>query len=146
MNVKPKILGSRESDADHAPGKWTIVETLGCVMALLLIASPWLYRFSDHAVATWTSVVIGVLLGAATLVRSPGSGSWPRLASMGLGLCAVLAPWLLGFGDVRNAAGLQVAAGIVVIVLNIIGLLVHHEAHPAHHGFGTGHDTPHHAA
>lgn len=122
MNVKPRTRS----------GKWTIVETLGGAMAAMLVASPWMYRYSDHAVATWTSVVVGVLLGAAILTRSAGTGDWSRLASLALGFCALLAPWLLGFGAVRNAAGLLVTAGIVVIMLNVIGLWVHHgEEYPS---------------
>ena len=115
MKANPGIRG----------GKWTIVETLSGVMAAMLVASPWMYRYSDHAVATWTSVVIGVLLGAAILTRSAGAGGWSHLACLALGFCALLAPWLLGFEAVRNAAGLLVTAGIVVIMLNVIGLWVH---------------------
>ena len=103
-------------------------------MAAMLVASPWMYRYSDHAVATWTAVVIGVLLGAAILTRSASAGNWPRLASLALGFCALLAPWLLGFGAVSNAAGLLVTTGIVVIMLNIIGLWVQHGEHPRHPG------------
>lgn len=122
MNVNPRILG----------GKWTIVETLGGTMAAILVASPWMYRYSDHAIATWTSVVIGVLIGAAIFTRSAGAGDLSRLASLALGFCALLAPWLLGFGAVRNAAGLLVTAGIVVIMLNVVGLWIHHgEEHPS---------------
>ncbi|MBO1905455.1 SPW repeat protein [Microvirga sp. 3-52] len=134
MNVNPRTRGGKGIDADRASGKWTIVETLGGAMAAMLVASPWMYRYSDHAVAMWTSVVIGVLLGAVILTRSASAGDWPRLASLALGLCALLTPWLLGFSDVRNAAGLQVTAGIVVIMLNVIGLWVHHEEHPGFHG------------
>jgi len=146
INVNPRTRGGKGIDVDRASGKWTIVETIGGAMAAMLAASPWMYRSSDHAVATWTAVVIGALLGAAILTRSAGAGHVSRLASLALGLCALLAPWVLGFGAVRNAAGLQVTAGIVVIMLNVIGLWVHHEEHPSHHVFSPGHDRSLHAA
>jgi hypothetical protein len=41
---------------------------------------------------------------------------------------------LLGFAAVGNAAGLQVTVGIVVIMLNVIGLWVRHGEHPRHPG------------
>lgn len=130
MNVSHTIDNREESRA-FGHREWSIVETVNSVAAVLLILSPWMFRYSASATATWSAVVIGLLLGVATFTRAVKVGRWPGWAILALGLCAVLAPWILGFGDIRNAAGMHVAAGLMVLVMTLLDLWVHYLEEPA---------------
>ncbi|MBA1159302.1 SPW repeat protein [Microvirga mediterraneensis] len=132
MNFSPKIY-DRERSSHHRNSshhEWTIVETVDAVLAVMLIVSPWTFRYSDTSAATWSAVVLGLLLGAVTATRVVDVGDWQGWASIALGACALLAPWILGFSEIKNAAGIHVTAGFVVLTMTLITFWVHYLDQP----------------
>ncbi|WP_425428156.1 SPW repeat protein [Arcticibacter pallidicorallinus] len=79
---------------------------LDYVMGVLLIASPWLFGFSDVESAKWSAVAVGVLMLVMSLITDYEGGAMKAL-SMGAhltmdliaGLFLAASPWLLGFND-----------------------------------------------
>jgi len=124
-NYSPEIY-ERENVRNHTPQQWTIVEAVNPAMAAMLIVSPWTFRYADAPVPTWSAVLIGLLIGAATLTRTINARDWEGWASLTLGALALLAPWLLGFGEIKNGLGMHVTTGLVVVMIALINLWVHY--------------------
>jgi len=79
---------------------------LDYLMGILLIVSPWLFGFSDSNTATWTAVVVGVLIIGTSLITDyelSVANIVPMRAHLGLdvllGAFLAVSPWLLGFAD-----------------------------------------------
>jgi hypothetical protein len=90
------------------------------VAAILLIAAPWIFGFSDVNSATTLSIVIGVavlLTGMSTRWRWSLVKLIPLrthfMMDVGIGVLLVAAPWIFGFGDEGGAARFFVIAGVL---------------------------------
>jgi hypothetical protein len=88
--------------------------------AILVIAAPWIFGFSDVDSATTLSVIIGVailLTGMSTRWRWSLVKLIPLrthfMMDVGIGILLVAAPWILGFGDEGGAARFFVIAGVL---------------------------------
>lgn len=102
---------------------------LDYLVALLLIAAPWLLGFAEGGAETW----IPVILGAATILYSlftdyegGVSRSLAMPAHLGLDLAAgallALSPWLFGFADEVYLPHLVV--GLFEIVASLVSRTV----------------------
>ena len=82
----------------HAP--------LDYIVGAALIASPWIFNFSDTTAPTVVSIVLGIGLIAYSLITNYELGVW-KLAPMAVhnlidvvaGALLALSPWLFGFAD-----------------------------------------------
>jgi len=82
----------------HAP--------LDYIVGAALIASPWIFSFSDTTAPTVVSIVLGIGLIAYSLITNYELGVW-KLAPMAVhnlidvvaGAVLALSPWLFGFAD-----------------------------------------------
>jgi hypothetical protein len=82
----------------HAP--------LDYIVGAALIASPWIFSFSDTTAPTVVSIVLGIGLIAYSLITNYELGVW-KLAPMAIhnlidvvaGALLALSPWLFGFAD-----------------------------------------------
>jgi len=82
----------------HAP--------LDYIVGVVLIAGPWIFRYSDSSAATAISIVLGSGLIAYSLFTNYELGLW-KVAPMAVhnlidivaGALLVAAPWLFGFAD-----------------------------------------------
>jgi len=82
----------------HAP--------LDYIVGAALIASPWIFSFSDTTAPTVVSIVLGIGLIAYSLITNYELGVW-KLAPMAVhnlidvaaGALLALSPWLFGFAD-----------------------------------------------
>lgn len=79
---------------------------LDYVVGLLLIASPWLFGFSDVDWATWTIVIAGVAALLQTIFTDFEVGIIHKIpmqshlmVDFALGVILALSPWLFGFAD-----------------------------------------------
>jgi hypothetical protein len=90
------------------------------IAAIVVIAAPWIFGFSDVNTATTLSVIIGVailLTGMATRWRWSLVKLIPLrthfMMDVGIGILLVAAPWIFGFGDEGGAARFFVIAGVL---------------------------------
>ena len=82
----------------HAP--------LDYIVGVALIASPWIFQFSEHTAATVVPIVLGIGLIAYSLITDYELGVW-KVAPMAVhnlidivaGGFLALSPWLFGFAD-----------------------------------------------
>src|SRR5215212_7507838 len=86
--------------------------------ALLLIAAPWIFGFSDNDTATTLSVIAGVLVlatGMSTRWRMSLVKLIPLrthfMMDVGLGVALIVAPFVAGFGDEGGPTRFFVIAG-----------------------------------
>jgi hypothetical protein len=103
-----------------SPNTHGMIEPL---MAILLIASPWIFGFSDVSSATTLAVVIGaVMLGAGMLTRWRYSIAKliPLKTHMAtdlmLGALLVLSPFIFGFSEEGGATRFMIAFGLIELV------------------------------
>ena len=88
--------------------------------ALLLIAAPWIFGFSDNDTATALSVIAGVIVlvtGMSTRWRMSVVKLIPLrthfMMDVGLGIALIAAPFIAGFSDHGGAARFFVIAGVL---------------------------------
>jgi hypothetical protein len=88
------------------------------ILGLLLALAPFMFGYSNNAVAMWTSLFIG----GATMVVSIVEGvqadreKWEYWAALALGLIAVVSPFVLGFGEITTAMWSTVVLGVLIAV------------------------------
>ncbi len=92
-------------------------------MAIVLIASPWIFGFSDVDSATTLAVVAGIamlLAGQMTRWRYSVANIIPLRAHMmmdlGMGALLVLSPFIFGFSDEGGATRFMIAFGAIELL------------------------------
>jgi hypothetical protein len=93
-------------------------------LALLLMYWGARYALGTDPLAVASAVLLGLLLLASAFARLGRDPSLHDRAVLGIGLAALLAPPLLGFGDVTGAAGMHVKAGIAVVTMALLRMAV----------------------
>ena len=80
---------------------------LDYLVAILLLAAPWLLGFARGGSETYVTVGFGVAVLLYSLVTDYEPGAWRLLAMPGhlaldlvAGLLLVVSPWLFGFADI----------------------------------------------
>lgn len=79
---------------------------LDYLLGALLIASPWLFGFADHATARWVPVVLGAGVLLYSLLTDYEMGAVKKLQmpahllldALG-GVLLAVSPWMLGFDE-----------------------------------------------
>jgi len=103
----------------HAP--------LDYIVGAALIASPWIFSFSDTTAPTVVSIVLGIGLIAYSLITNYELGVW-KLAPMAIhnlidvvaGALLALSPWLFGFADESANVWLpHVVVGLAAVFLGL---------------------------
>jgi uncharacterized membrane protein HdeD (DUF308 family) len=103
----------------HAP--------LDYIVGVALIASPWIFQFSEHTAATVVPIVLGIGLIAYSLITDYELGVW-KIAPMAVhnlidivaGAFLALSPWLFGFAD--ESANVWVPHVVVGLAAVFLGL------------------------
>jgi SPW repeat-containing protein len=119
----------------HAP--------LDYIVGAALIASPWIFQFSEHTAATVVPIVLGIGLIAYSLITDYELGVW-KVAPMAVhnlidvvaGAFLALSPFLFGFADESANVWLpHVVVGLAAIFLGLTtvqrGYSYHRAGHPA---------------
>ena len=119
----------------HAP--------LDYIVGVALIASPWVFQFSEHAAATVVPIVLGIGLIAYSLITDYELGVW-KVAPMAVhnlidivaGAFLALSPFLFGFADDSANVWLpHVVVGLAAVFLGLTtvqrGYSYHRAEHPA---------------
>ena len=86
---------------------------LGAWMAL----SPWAAGYVANTPATYSAVIVGVLLIAASLGAIFVPKAWEEWTEAVLGLWMIVSPWVLAFSADMQARNIAVITGIVVAML-----------------------------
>ncbi len=79
---------------------------LDYIVAVLMIASPWLFNFAAGGAETWVPVVLGVGVIFYSLMTDYELGISPQLSmrthlllDMITGILLIVSPWLFGFSN-----------------------------------------------
>jgi len=92
-------------------------DIVNLLAGIALALSPWVLGFTTVTAAAWNAWLVGA---AIALVALWALASFHRLEEVGnglLGIWAVMAPWVLGFSELRSATGAHVVIGLVVALV-----------------------------
>src|SRR5260370_37328734 len=95
----------------------TAIDVVNAVLGVCLALAPWALGFTGEVAAAWNAWIVGAaiaLIAVGALVAFTQRAEWANLI---LGVCAVLAPWLLGFAGVAVATYPHGLIGLVGAVL-----------------------------
>ncbi|MGH2458466.1 MAG: SPW repeat domain-containing protein [Chloroflexota bacterium] len=100
-----------------------IASGLTALVALWLIAAPFVLGYSTLPAATATDLIVGLIVLILAGVRWAGPFlavglSW---AIVGLGLWLILAPFVFGYATISSPTSNQVAMGVVIAALGTWG-------------------------
>ena len=88
---------------------------LGIAMAI----SPFVLSYRDSTMAMWTSVVLGIVVTAASILEGMDmeQSKWEWWVAGLAGVLAAIAPFVLGFTTLTTALWTLVILGVVVLIL-----------------------------
>jgi hypothetical protein len=104
----------------HGPLPLRAHQAIEPLAAVLLIAAPWIFGFSDNDTATTLSVIVGVvvlLTGMSTRWRMSLVKLIPLrthfMMDLGVGIALIALPFIAGFSDHGGATRFFVIAGVL---------------------------------
>src|SRR3989344_6655031 len=88
------------------------------LLGLMSIVSPYLFGYSEDAIALWTSLGLGAVLVVASILEGIAADKerWEYWVVGVAGVGAVLAPFVLGFSALTAALWTLVIIGVVTIL------------------------------
>ncbi|NTJ66590.1 SPW repeat protein [Agrobacterium rhizogenes] len=97
------------------------------VLAACLLASPWVFGFTNEAMPSWNAWIVAVILGILSTAALSLFAEWEEWASMALGLWSIASPWLLGFTANMNAMWTDIVLGALIFAVSLWAVWdVHH--------------------
>jgi hypothetical protein len=100
--------------------------TIEPLMAILFIAAPWIFGFSEVESATTLSIVVGVVMllaGAMTKWRMSLVKLIPlrthMMTDVAIGALLILSPFIFGFSDEGGATRFMIAAGVIELIATL---------------------------
>ena len=104
----------------HGPLPLRAHQTIEPIAAILLIAAPWIFGFSENDTATTLSIIVGVIVlvtGMSTRWRMSLVKLIPLrthfMMDVGVGIALVVLPFIAGFSDHGAATRFFVIAGVL---------------------------------
>ena len=89
-------------------------DVVNIVLAVLLFVSPWVLTYTGDAAAAWNAWIASVLVVIVAAIALGTHEGWAEWINIALGIWVLIAPWILGFGTVRDAATTHVVLGILI--------------------------------
>lgn len=88
-------------------------------LGLVSIVSPYMFGFSENAVALWTSLSVGAILLVASILEGIAADKerWEYWVVGIVGVGTVLAPFVLGFSALTTALWTLVIIGVATILV-----------------------------
>jgi len=88
------------------------------ILGLALAVAPFLLGYSNHQMAMWTGVILGIVVLAASIFEAldESHAKWEWWIAGIAGLLAVIAPFVFGFSTLATALWVTIVLGIVVLV------------------------------
>lgn len=110
----------------HARTTVRTVSGFDALAGLWLIAAPFVLAYSGISSALWNSVIFGIAILVLATSIEIGNGyrhSSLNWISVAIGAWLMLAPFVLGFGEVTTATWNHVITGVIVAALALSGAL-----------------------
>ena len=87
-------------------------------LGMVLLVAPYMFNYADNMPALWTSLILGALVLAISLAEGylKDTGKWEYWTAAFLGLAAILAPFVFGFGNYAIAMWTTVIMGTLITV------------------------------
>jgi hypothetical protein len=124
---------------DRGPIPLNMHAALEPLMALLIIAAPWIFGFSDTDSATAICLLVGVtmlLVGSMTDWRMALKRVIPlrmhMMGDLGLGAVLLLSPLIFGFADEGGPTRFMVIAGVLELMTALMTRWDRTEAEPTY--------------
>ena len=88
------------------------------VLGLIAVAAPYALGYSDNSAALYTSLGIGAVLVVTTILEwaAEDKQMWEYWVAGGVGIGAIVAPFVLGFSGITNAVWTMVIIGLVTVL------------------------------
>jgi hypothetical protein len=88
------------------------------ILGLILGVAPWTFGYSNNIVALWTSLIVGAATNIVSIVEAANANrqTWEYWTAGVLGLIAIIAPFVFGFGNYANAMWSSVVLGILIAI------------------------------
>ena len=85
----------------------------------ILMAAPYIFGYSDNTSALWTSLLVGLVVVVASIWEGLEirKNNWEYWVAGIVGIFAILAPFLLGFGSHQTATWTSMIMGGLIAVL-----------------------------
>ncbi len=99
----------------------TAIDGINLVLAILLIASPWVFAFPTGTI-TINAVVAGLIIGVVAIAALFAFAQWEEWVNLILGAWVVASPFVLQFTSDAKALWTHVVIGLVVAVLAAVEL------------------------
>ncbi len=97
------------------------IDGINLVLAILLIASPWVFAFPAGTV-TYNAVIAGLIIGVVAIAALSAFAQWEEWVNLVLGLWVIASPFVLHFTSDVTAMWTHVIIGLAVAVLAAIEL------------------------
>lgn len=104
---------------------------LAALIGIWFIISPWVFHYSDHTGAVWTSVVLGaiqLIASAWAMFKEDTSGwkVWQTWGSLIMGVWFIIQPFAFSLGT--SEVWISVILGAVTIILNLWTMAVNEDS------------------
>ena len=86
------------------------------VLGVFLMVAPYLFGYVDNVSAYWTSILSGGVVALASIWEGVETRkeNWEYWVAAIVGVLAVVAPFVLGFGTVAEAMWTSVVVGVLI--------------------------------
>lgn len=84
--------------------------------------------FAGPPVAAWNAGIVGALIAYCSAVALYRYRAWTEWSNLTLGCCAVVAPFLLGFGSAPATTSTSIMVGLCVATIATMQLLASRKA------------------
>lgn len=89
------------------------------ILGFALTIAPFVFGYSENTAALWTSVIIGITTLSVSWIEGAQEDreDWEYWTAAVLGLVAVIAPFVLGFGSHAVAMWTSVIVGALLAII-----------------------------
>jgi len=86
------------------------------VLGVFLMVAPYLFGYADNAAAYWTSLLAGGIVAVASIWEGMETrkANWEYWVAAIVGIFAIVAPFIFGFGTHATAMWTSVIVGVLI--------------------------------
>lgn len=89
------------------------------ILGVVLMAAPFMFSFTDNVAALWTSLIVGSVVAVVSFIEGTmrDKERWEYWTAVILGLAAIVAPFVFGFGNHATAMWTTVITGGLIALV-----------------------------